>query len=583
MSGATGTGSAGGAGGDQGGSGPIPPAGSAGRGGLGRASILLASGTMVSRVLGFVKTAVLAAAIGQSASRAADSFALANQLPNNIYALIAGGLLSAVLVPQIVRAATHDDDGGQRFINKIVTLGTLVFAVVGLLGTLLAPVLVSIYAQQADASGQGGYTSESLALATAFAYWCLPQIFFYAMYSLLSEVLNARQVFGPFTWAPVLNNVVAIAGLVAFMVVFGGAEANSTVDVWSADRIAVIAGTASLGVLAQAAFLLLFWRRAGLTFRPDFRWRGVGLGATGKAAGWLFGMVLVTQVAGLVQSRVASQGSGAGASNAVLANSWLLFMLPHGIVAVSIATAYFTRMSGHASRGDLRAVRTDLSQSLRTIGMFMVFATVAMCVVAYPFASFFERTFEGASQMAQVILGFMPGLILFSVLFVVQRVFYALHDQRTPFFMQVVQSSIFVVGTLIASAVVPDDQVAVAIAVTTSIAGSTQTVVALVLISRRLGGMDGRWVLRRYVQFLFFSLVAGAVGLVVVTVMGGFAADGFAHSGRIPGLLTVMVAAAVMAVVYLGLLALIRLPELQALTGPVVARARPLVARVLKR
>ena len=556
---------------------------SAQQGGLGRASVLLASGTMVSRVLGFVKTAVLAAAIGQSASRAADSFALANQLPNNIYALIAGGLLSAVLVPQIVRAATGDDDGGQRFINKIVTLGTIVFAAVGLIGTLLAPVLVRIYAQQADGTGQGGYTPESLQLATAFAYWCLPQIFFYAMYSLLSEVLNARQVFGPFTWAPVVNNVVAIAGLVVFMVSFGGAGDNSAVDVWSPGRITLLAGTATLGVLAQAGFLLLFWRRAGLSYRPDFRWRGVGLGATGKAAGWLFGMVLVTQLAGLVQSRVASEGSGTGASNAVLANAWLLFMLPHGIVAVSIATAYFTRMSGHASRGDLRAVRVDLSQSLRTIGMFMVFATVAMCVVAYPFASFFESTYRGAGQMAQVIVGFMPGLILFSVLFVVQRVFYALHDQRTPFFMQLIQSGIFVAGTLVASFVVPDDLIAVAIAVTTSIAGSTQTVVALVLVKRRLGGIDGRWVLRRYVQFVFFSLVAGAVGLVVVTGLGGFAPDGFAHSGRVAGLATVVVAAAVMALVYFGLLRLIRLPELDELLSPVLRRVQPLVARLTRR
>jgi putative peptidoglycan lipid II flippase len=554
-----------------------------GQAGLGRASVLLASGTMVSRVLGFVKTAVLAAAIGQTASRAADSFALANQLPNNIYALIAGGLLSAVLVPQIVRAATHDDDGGQRFINKVVTLGTMLFAVVGLLGTLLAPVLVRIYAQQANSSGEGGYTSDSLALATAFAYWCLPQIFFYAMYSLLSEVLNARQVFGPFTWAPVINNVVAIAGLVVFMVAFGGAGENSLVDVWTPGRITLLAGTATLGVLAQAGFLLLFWRRAGLTYRPDFRWRGVGLGATGKAAGWLFGMVLVTQLAGLVQSRVASEGSGTGASNAVLANAWLLFMLPHGIVAVSVATAYFTRMSGHASRGDLRSVRVDLSQSLRTIGMFMVFATVAMCVVAYPFASFFESTFRGAGQMAQVIVGFMPGLVLFSVLFVVQRVFYALHDQRTPFFMQLVQSGIFVVGTLIASAVVPDDRIAVAIAVTTSIAGSAQTVVALVLVKRRLGGIDGRWVLRRYVQYAFFSLLAGVVGLLVVTGLGGFVADGFAHSGRIAGLATVVVAAAVMALVYFGLLALIRLPELDELLRPVLRRVAPLAGKLRRR
>ncbi|MBD8660730.1 murein biosynthesis integral membrane protein MurJ [Frigoribacterium sp. CFBP 8754] len=538
---------------------------------------------MVSRVLGFVKTAVLAAAIGQTASRAADSFALANQLPNNIYALIAGGLLSAVLVPQIVRAATHDDDGGQRFINKVVTLGTMLFAVVGLLGTLLAPVLVRIYAQQANSAGQGGYTSDSLALATAFAYWCLPQIFFYAMYSLLSEVLNARQVFGPFTWAPVINNVVAIAGLVVFMVAFGGAGENSLVDVWTPGRITLLAGTATLGVLAQAGFLLLFWRRAGLTYRPDFRWRGVGLGATGKAAGWLFGMVLVTQLAGLVQSRVASEGSGTGASNAVLANAWLLFMLPHGIVAVSIATAYFTRMSGHASRGDLRSVRVDLSQSLRTIGMFMVFATVAMCVVAYPFASFFESTFRGAGQMAQVIVGFMPGLVLFSVLFVVQRVFYALHDQRTPFFMQLVQSGIFVVGTLVASAVVPDDRIAVAIAVTTSIAGSAQTVVALVLVKRRLGGIDGRWVLRRYVQYAFFSLLSGVVGLLVVTGLGGFVSEGFAHSSRIAGLATVVVAAAVMALVYFGLLALIRLPELDELLRPVLRRLAPLAGKLRRR
>ncbi len=551
------------------------------QGGLGRASILLASGTMVSRVLGFVKAAVLAAAIGQSASRAADSFALANQLPNNIYALIAGGLLSAVLVPQIVRAATSDD-GGQRFINKIVTLGTIVFAAVGLAGTLLAPVLVRLYAQQST-DGGAGFTSDQLALATAFAYWCLPQIFFYAMYSLLSEVLNARQVFGPFTWAPVLNNVVAIAGLVVFMVMFGGAVENSAVDVWTGDRIFVIAATATLGVLAQAAFLLLFWRRAGLTFRPDFRWRGVGLGATGKAAGWLFGMVLVTQLAGLVQSRVATLGSEVGASNAVLANAWLLFMLPHGIIAVSIGTAYFTRMSGHASRGDLRAVRTDMSQSLRAIGMFMVFAAVAMCVVAYPFARFFEVDFAGSTRTAEVILGYMPGLVLFSVLFIVQRVFYSMHDQRTPFFLQLVQSGIFVAGVAVSAAVVSPEHIAMAIAVTTSIAGSSQAVVALVVVKKRLGGIDGRWVLRRYVQFFVFSLVAGAVGLVAVTVLGGFSADGFAQSGRVPGVLTVVVAGAVMGLVYGALLWFARIPELRVLTTPVTARLAPTVSRLLRR
>ncbi|BDZ48669.1 hypothetical protein GCM10025867_09100 [Frondihabitans sucicola] len=198
---------------------------------LGRASALLAGGTIVSRVLGFAKTAVLAAAIGQTGSRAADAFSVSNQLPNNIYALVAGGLLSAVLVPQIVKAA-KGADGGQRYINKVVTLGTVVFVVVSLIATLVAPFLVHVYAQAATKDGPG-FTPEAIALATAFAYWCLPQIFFYAVYSLLSEVLNARQIFGPFTWAPVLNNIVSIIGLVVFMVLFGGAGENSLVADWT--------------------------------------------------------------------------------------------------------------------------------------------------------------------------------------------------------------------------------------------------------------------------------------------------------------------------------------------------------------
>ena len=185
------------------------------RGGLGRASAALASGTLVSRMLGFISAAVLAWTIGQQ-NQGANAFAIANQLPNNIYAIIAGGLLSAVLVPQIVRAA-HHDDGGQRFVNRLVTLGIVVFLAVTLIATLCAPLLVTLYTSQGGTSLGGN----GAALAVMMAYWCLPQIFFYAVYSLLGEVLNARGVFGPFTWAPLLNTVVAIGGLVAFALLFG--------------------------------------------------------------------------------------------------------------------------------------------------------------------------------------------------------------------------------------------------------------------------------------------------------------------------------------------------------------------------
>ncbi len=535
---------------------------------MGRASALLASGTVVSRVLGFVKAAVLVAAIGQVGSSSGDAFAIANQLPNNIYALVAGGVLSAVLVPQIVKAS-READGGSRYINKIVTLGVVVFALVTVIATLLAPALVYLYSQ--TPTGASGFTPQAYELATAFAYLCLPQIFFYALYSLLSEVLNARNVFGPFTWAPVLNNVVAIVGLIVFMALFGVAQQNSSVDAWSSNSILLLAGSATLGVAAQALVLAFFWRRAGLRYRPDFRWRGVGLSATGKAAGWLFGMILVTQLAGIVQTQVAALASGDAASVLTLQNSWLIFMLPHSVVAVSIATAYFTRMSGHATQGDLAAVRSDLSSSLRGIGLLIVFSAVALAVVAYPFARFFESEYPKVLAMGNVILAFLPGLILFSTLFVVQRVFYALGDTRTPFVMQCIQSVVFVAGALTCM-LLPNEWIAVGIAAVTTVAGGVQAIIALILVRVRLGGTGGLQVVKRYLQFLGLALLSGVVGIAVLLPLGGFSELGFAQSGRFEALLAIAVTGTVMTACYLGLLALVRNPELGSVTGPISRR-----------
>ncbi len=527
---------------------------------LGRASAMLAAGTMVSRILGFAKTIILAYAIGQQGSVAADAFAVSNQLPNNIYALIAGGLLSAVLIPQIVRSMQQHADGGTAYVNKIVTLGASVFVVITIIATALAPLLVRLYSIQAG-DGSKGFTPAQTDLAVAFAFWCLPQILFYALYSLLGEVLNAKQVFGPFTWAPLINNVIAVGGLILFMALFGDRSVNAGLDDWTPAKIAVLAGSASFGVVAQAAFLPFFWRRAGLTFRPDFRWRGVGLKATGTAAGWLFAMILVTQLAGLVQSRVSSLGTGS-AGNAVLQNAWLLFMLPHSIITVSIATAYFTRMSHDAERGDLAAVRRNLSLSLRIVGLFTVFASVALIVVSVPFGRIFSNTFDGALSIGAVLLAYMPGLVLFSMLFVIQRVFWALHDHRTPFLMQCVQSVLFVIGALAVSTF-PEHAVGFSIAACTTLAGSAQTILALVLVSRRLRGMEGANVTRSHLQFVVAALVAGAVGLVVVWFFGAFSASGFAMSDATGAVVTILLTGVVMALVYFGVLALARNQEIR--------------------
>ncbi|GGL08509.1 hypothetical protein GCM10009769_28280 [Curtobacterium luteum] len=536
---------------------------------LGRASAMLAAGTMVSRVLGFAKTIILAYAIGQQGSVSADAFAVSNQLPNNIYALIAGGLLSAVLIPQIVRSMQQHADGGTAYVNKIVTLGGSVFLVITVIATALAPVLVGLYSIQGG-DGSKGFTPAQTDLAVAFAFWCLPQILFYAMYSLLGEVLNAKQVFGPFTWAPLINNVIAVSGLIVFMALFGDRSANAGLDDWTPAKIAVLAGSATLGVVAQAAFLPFFWRRAGLTFRPDFRWRGVGLKATGTAAGWLFAMILVTQLAGLVQSRVSSLGTGE-AGNAVLQNAWLLFMLPHSIITVSIATAYFTRMSHDAERGDIAAVRRNLSLSLRIVGLFTVFASVALMVVSVPFGRIFASTFGGALSIGAVLLAYMPGLVLFSMLFVIQRVFWAMHDHRTPFLMQCVQSVLFVIGALAVSTL-PDQAIGFSIAACTTLAGSAQTVLALVLVSRRLKGMEGPNVVRSHLQFIVAALIAGVVGLAVVWFFGAFTPSGFAMADATGAVVTILLTGVVMAAVYFGVLAVARNQEIRGAVDIVRAR-----------
>jgi len=533
--------------------------------GLARASALLASGTFVSRILGFLSALVLARTIG-IVGAGADTFTLANQLPNNIYAVIAGGLLSAVLVPQIVRAGLNDD-GGERFINRLVTLGLVIFLAAAVAATLCAPLLVRLYAQ----SGARGFTPQELALATAFAYWCLPQVLFYALYSLVGEVLNARGLFGPFTWAPALNNVIAIGGLVAFMMLFGTDPAHRDAATWTSPMIALLGGSATLGIAAQSFVLFFFWRRAGLRYRPEFRWRGVGLGRAGKAAAWTFGMILITQLAGIVETRVATLASG-DASVAVLRYGWLIFMLPHSIVTVSIATAYFTSMSRHARDGKLAFVRADISASLRSILVLMVFSTAGLMALAYPFAAVFGSDHGQVEALGGVLLAFLPGLIPFSVLFVLQRVFYSLEDTRTPFFIQLVQAILFVAGALIVSTF-PTPLIAIGLAATLTIAGTVQAILAAVLLRRRIGGLDGMRVFRQTAWFALATLPSAAVGLAILFAFGGFGPGAFPVS-PFGSVVSMAIAGSAMALVYVAVLAIVRNEELTAALAPIVARIR---------
>jgi putative peptidoglycan lipid II flippase len=538
---------------------------------IGRASVFLASGTIVSRLLGFVKAVVVAATIGVVGSAGADAFAVANGLPNTVYVIVAGGVLSAVLVPQIVRAGSHAD-GGSAYINKLLTLALVILGIATVGATALAPLLTLLYGATLP--------SATLGLAIAFAWWCLPQIFFYGLYTLLGEVLNARRSFGPFTWVPVLNNIVAIIGLVVFAVLFGVDPAGLLpADAWTPGMIALLAGSATAGIAAQALILFWFWRRVGLRFRPDFQWRGVGLGIAGRMAGWTFGMLLLTTFAGIVQTQVLGTASGDGASVAAVDYAWLIFMLPHSVITVSIATAYFTRMSEHAAADRFDGVRDDLSGAIRGITLIIMLAAAVLLVVAYPFSAVFEsESFADTQALGNVVLAFAFGLVPFSTLFVVQRTFYALGDTRTPFRFTLFQVVLFTIGAL-ACLTLPLDARAVGIALVTTIAASAQLALASFLLRRRLGTLDGRRILVGLGRSLLALIVPIAAGIALLMALGGTAQGGFAVSSITGAILTMALIGAVMTVLYFGILWLLRSPELRGFAAPLLARLRRVARR----
>lgn len=533
---------------------------------IARASLFLASGTIVSRLLGFLKAIVLAGVIGVAYSQSADAFSIANGLPSILFAIVAGGVLSAVLVPQIVRASVHED-GGEAYVNKLLTLALVLIGAATVVATAAAPLLVLLW---------GGSNPDIVPLATAFAFWSLPQIFFYGLYALLGEVLNARRNFGPYTWVPALNNIVAIAGFLLFGFLFGFDPTGQRIpEDWTGAMVATLAGSATLGIVVQAVSLFWFWRRIGLRYRPDFHWRGVGLRSAGRMAGWTFGMLLLTTAAGIVQTQVVASASGQGAANAAMDTAWLVFMLPHSVITVSIATAYFTRMSEHGRDGRLELLRADLSSATRTVVTLLAFASTALVVVAYPFARVFQSgDFALVAAVANVIIAFSIGLVGFSVLFLVQRTFYALHDTRTPFFFTLFQVVTFTALALVALFTLPKDWLAVGVAFSTTIAGALQLLVALVLLRRKLGTIGIRSTAVSFARAMAALIVPAAAGVALVWWLGGFEEGGFAVSDRLSALLSMALVGAVMAVLYLGCLWLFRSPELRALAGPVLARLR---------
>lgn len=524
---------------------------------LGRSSAIMASGTAVSRVLGFIRNALLVAAIGVNAY-AANAFDVANKIPNALYAVLAAGVINSVLVPQIVRAFHRPD--GKRTVDRIVTWGLAISLAVTLVFTAGASVLVVMYSS--------GWDVEQRALATGFALWVVPQLFFYAAYTILGQVLNAKEQFGPYMWAPVLNNVVAIAGLLIYLGLYG-AYAASTNDpgVWSAERIALLAGSATLGIASQALILLWPLLRGG--YRPKMVWGGPKgeLAVVRTVAGWALAAVAVEQVGVLYATRVTSAANPGGldpsiAGNAAYFQALTLYLVPHSLITVSIATALTTTMSRHFTEGNLTALRADVSRGLRVIATFTFLATAGLIVLAPWMVRLALPTVTPTvvQSVANVVIALAIGLVPLGAMVLVKRVYYVLEDAKGIFYIHIPMALTWIVVAFASQQLLEPQWWTVGAAL--GLAASN--VVGMALRSgglrRRLGGLDGRRVVRVHALSAVAALVAGGAGWAVLQAFPDIA-DIARREVFVMAPTVLIVVGAVMCLVYLALLWLMRVQE----------------------
>lgn len=477
-------------------------------------SAVMAAGTVVSRLSGFVRSALLVAALGNVLH--ADLFNIGNTVPNMLYILVAGGIFNAVLVPQLVRSMRNDPDGGEAYTNRVVTAAVLFLGLVTLLLVLAAPWVMSLYLDPRFDDPSLASQRESV---IAFARYCLPQVFFYGVFVLLGQILNSRGRFGPMMWAPIANNVIAVGVLVIYLVVFGPAtEAEQTAGFTSGQEALLGLGS-TLGIAAQLLILLPFLKSAGFRFRPRFDLKDTGLGHTLRLGVWTVLFVVVNQIAYTVVVRLASGGTaaavdgGTGTGYTVYAQSFLIVMVPHAVITVSLATAILPRLSDRANVGDLGGVARTLSLSLRSaLAVILPFALL-LPLVAPDVAHVVWGWGAGRDEFelfTPTLSLFGVGLLFFTVHYLTLRGFYALERNRTVFWIQCViaVTNIAVAVVLVSLATAEQTSPALVLAYIASYAvGST---LSYFVLRRLLGGLETP----RLARFLVRLLIAAGVSTV---------------------------------------------------------------------
>ncbi|NXY92875.1 murein biosynthesis integral membrane protein MurJ [Streptomyces sp. BR123] len=546
---------------------PSKPTGRAA--GLLKSSALMAAGTIVSRITGFLRTLVVAAAIGVGTFN--DTYQIANTLPTMIYVLVGGGALNAVFIPQLVRAMKNDDDGGEAYANRLLTLVVVLLAAVTTICVLAAPVFITMMSPKIASDPQ------QMEVAVAFARYCLPTMFFMGVHVVLGQILNARGRFGAMMWTPVLNNIVAIATFGAFIWAFGGFTTSGvSAATVTPEGVRLLGIGTLLGLTVQALAMLPYLRDAGFSPRLRFDWKGHGLGKAAGLAKWTFffvlanqiGLVVVTQLAtwaGAIAEEQGHPGTGITGYQYAL----LLWQMPQAIITVSVMTAVLPRISRSAHDGDAAAVRDDISYGLRTSAVAIVPCAFAFLALGVPMATLlYAGAGAGAQNIGYILMAFGLGLIPYSVQYVVLRGFYAYEDTRTPFYNTVIVAAVNASVSAAAFFVLPARWAVVGMAGAYGLGYAVGVGVAWKRLRKRLGGdLDGAHVRRTYTRLIGACIPAAAVAGGVA-----YAVTQWLGSGVLGSLTAVVVGSLALGGVFLLAAKRMRIEELNAMVGMVRGR-----------
>jgi putative peptidoglycan lipid II flippase len=519
-----------------------------------RSSAVVAVGTALSRITGFVRIAAIAYALG--ASTLAGTYSYANEAPNIVYELLLGGVLTATLVPLFVKHFEARDDDAS---SAIFTVAMVALAAVTVIGVIAAPWIVDLYTLNVH----GSNVAAQQELATDLLRLFMPQMLFYGIVTLATAMLNARRRFLAAAFAPVLNNLVVIAVFLALpRIADGSLTVRSVLDDEGLLLLIGLGTTAGVMVMALALLPPLARLHAHLRFLPA--WRHPAVLTMLRLSGWTVGYVIANQVALLVVTVLAN---GTDGGPFIYISAYAFFQLPHGLFAVSLMTTFTPEMASAAARRDRRGLRDQLSRGLRLASVVIVPAAALYIGLARPIiVALLQRgAFSGAaaSVVADTLVAFAVGLLPFSLYLFAMRAFYARHDTFTPFWINCIENAVNIglAFPLYAWLGIPG------LALAFSLAYFVAALLTLFVLELQLGGVANR---RLGITLVKVVVAGGAVAGVswAVGELIGWDTTTAAFASAIVGTL-------VGGAVYLGGLALLHVDELSSIAALVPARLRP--------